>query len=95
MLKEHVRRWGIDKTRWLVELLFDDLLVWTNWIRDRRTIAVPTTATTSQTQTDPSSGNEGLIALGSDNLTGVVVQSGNPCSTLHALWESGLDNSPM
>ena len=24
------------KDRWIVELLFDDLLMWTDWIRDKR-----------------------------------------------------------
>ena len=24
------------KDKWIVELLFDDLLMWTNWIRDKR-----------------------------------------------------------
>jgi hypothetical protein len=35
VLREHWRKYG-DK--WIVEQVFDNLLTWTNWIRDRRTM---------------------------------------------------------
>ena len=34
ILKAHYRKFG---DAWVVEQLFDDLLLWTNWIRDQRT----------------------------------------------------------
>ena len=96
VLREHYRRFGHDRAGWLVELLFDDLLVWTNWIRDRRTLPLRESGSGNSSSASSAAATvpAGLIALGSDNLT-VHVQSGKACSTTHAKWESGLDNSPM
>jgi hypothetical protein len=37
ILHKIVQRWGFnDKTQWVVELLFDDLLNWNTWMYARR-----------------------------------------------------------
>ena len=38
VLRALYRRFG---DRWIVELLFDELLRWTDWIRDRRVVRTP------------------------------------------------------
>ena len=81
------RRFG---DTWLVELLFDDLKLWTDWAYRRRTLTAPGHSESSRGGTGGAPG-EALLGIGSDRLPGVA----GACSTLHAVWESGLDNSPM
>jgi hypothetical protein len=37
ILHEITKRWGLAKTKWVVELCFDDLLNWNTWMYTRRT----------------------------------------------------------
>lgn len=37
ILHEITKRWGANKTQWVVELCFDDLLNWNTWMWTRRT----------------------------------------------------------
>jgi len=60
-----------------------------NWVGSRRTLPLA-----NMTSASDSGEGVGLIALGSDNYD-FHVQGGPACSTEHAIWESGLDNSPM
>ena len=80
--------WKRFHDTWIITQIFDDLLLWANWIRDRRTL--PVTSTGRDGDGEVLVG--GLIALGSDNVT-TAVQGGIACSRKHAVWESGLDNS--
>lgn len=36
ILHKITQRWGEARTKWVVELLFDDLLVWNSWMYERR-----------------------------------------------------------
>ena len=75
------RRWG---DTWLVELLFEPLLAWAEWVWESRRgwSAVPGSG---------SDGRTDLVSLGSD-----PVCCDSSANTLQgARYESGLDNSPM
>ena len=36
VLNEITKRWGVAKTKWVVELCFDDLLEWNTWMFENR-----------------------------------------------------------
>ena len=66
---------------WLVELLFDDLLDWSNWTWDRRRVVVPGSACCDE---------PGYISVGNDYATCV-----DACDCVNSFkGESGLDQSP-
>ena len=73
------------KESWIINVVYDDLLDWSNWFVKKRTI-------------HGSSGQvvDGLISLGSfsdENVITNTTQAGN--NMQDARYESGLDNSPM
>ena len=35
-MSQITQRWGAEKTKWVVELCFDDLLTWNTWMYQRR-----------------------------------------------------------
>jgi hypothetical protein len=37
VLQKIVRRWGANRTRWVVELCFEDLFIWNTWMFNERT----------------------------------------------------------
>mmetsp|Transcript_5970 Transcript_5970/g.14218 ORF Transcript_5970/g.14218 Transcript_5970/m.14218 type:complete len:818 (-) Transcript_5970:126-2579(-) len=76
ILLDHFKRFGDP---WIVELMFDKLAGWADWVRDMRGFWLSST--------------EYLIVPGSNNIANV--QGGAACSTVHAVWETGLDNSPI
>ena len=81
VLLEIVRRWGLRRVRWAVELLLDDLLVWNAWIYANR-LESPANL--------PSWGSNPYPYA--DDGTGVSDRGcGGGCANL----ESGLDNGPL
>jgi len=76
ILLDHYQRFG---DLWIVEMMFDKLAGWADWVRDRRGFWLNAT--------------EYLVVPGSSNIGNV--QGGQACSTVHAVWETGLDNSPI
>ena len=49
ILHEITKRWGVNRTKWVVELCFDDLLNWNTWMYNRRrTWALTSVITTSR-----------------------------------------------
>ena len=36
ILLEIVKRWGLNRTQWVADLCFDDLLLWNTWMYERR-----------------------------------------------------------
>ena len=73
------------KESWIIDVVYDDLLDWSNWFVKKRTI-----------HGSPGQVVDGLISLGSfsdENVITNTTQAGN--SMQDARYESGLDNSPM
>jgi len=72
IVREHFRKF---KDKRLLELLYDDLLTWNDWVFTRRTLPP-----------------KGLVSVGSD----VVTSPPHDGHTKQAaIWETGMDNSPM
>jgi putative isomerase len=69
---QHYRKSGEVK---LVQLLYDDLLTWNDWVLEKRTL-------------QPA----GLVSVGSD-VVNTAPHDGH--SKQAAIWETGMDNSPM
>ena len=69
---QHYRKNGEVK---LVQLLYDDLLTWNEWVLETRTL-------------QPA----GLVSVGSD-VVNTAPHDGH--SKQAAIWETGMDNSPM
>jgi len=72
--------YNIYQEDWLVDLLYNDLVDWNDWLWRERLVA--------------GFGENGMFVWGSDPVVGVDPTFGANTKQA-AMWESGLDNSPM
>ena len=80
---------------WVVELLLDDLVDWSDWFFAERTLQMRSNNSSSSSYPHTSTTEEGglLISLGSTSVAGYNDYA--PDTVQGARFESGLDNSPM
>ena len=88
---------GVEDLRWVVALLFDDLVDWHDWFLSARMQSLPKVQTSGRNSkgkgNDKDSTESGLICLGSNAVPGFHDYA--PGTIAAARMESGLDNSPM